>query len=45
MVRLRGILLHPQVNSLFQWAQVWVSTELEVASLLALRDVFAGNGM
>ncbi|CAK9786867.1 unnamed protein product [Cutaneotrichosporon oleaginosum] len=44
-VRLRGILLHSQTKGAFQWAQVWVSTEAEVARLLRLREAFAANGM
>lgn len=43
-VRLRGILLRP-LGSGFQWAQVWVETEVEVAKLLGLRDALAVNGM
>ncbi|KLT38673.1 hypothetical protein CC85DRAFT_314297 [Cutaneotrichosporon oleaginosum] len=44
-VRLRGILLHSQTKGAFQWAQVWVSTEAEVARLLRLREAFAANGI
>lgn len=45
IIRLRGILLHPQTDGTFQWAQVWVSTEIEVGHLLSLREALAVNGM
>lgn len=37
--------MHPQVKGFFQWAQVYVASEPEMASLLALRDALAANGM
>ncbi|WOO82113.1 Polyadenylate-binding protein, cytoplasmic and nuclear [Vanrija pseudolonga] len=45
VVRVRGIILHPQQATGFQWAQTWVETEVEVASLLGLRESLAANGI
>ncbi|KAL1412615.1 hypothetical protein Q8F55_000362 [Vanrija albida] len=44
-VLVRGIILHPQIGSSFQWAQTWVETEAEVSSLLSLRESLATNGI